>query len=203
MKRYWEIHGKRRPFPALYVARNLYGEEAVAYSAPHYEKENQCPWCGGEVNDKRRRFCCDECRQQFANMTVWNRGRDQYSLRMEYRDNFTCQDCGEFHAYINKHGMPIPIDDGQLEVHHITPVCVGGGDEPENLVTLCKECHQQRHKDIQINHKPGRKIKAVEDGLVFDTMSEAAKHYHRAIRAIEQALDKPHLTSAGQHWISV
>ena len=99
--------------------------------------------------------------------------------------------------------MPLPIDDGQLEVHHITPVCVGGGDEPENLVTLCKECHQQRHKDIQINHKPGRKIKAVEDGLVFDTMSEAAKHYHRAIRAIEQALDKPHLTSAGQHWISV
>ena len=49
-------------------------------------------------------------------MTVWNRGRDPYSLRMEYRDNFTCQDCGEFHAYINKHGMPLPIDDGQLEV---------------------------------------------------------------------------------------
>ena len=47
------------------------------------------------------------------------------------------------------------------------------------------------------------KVKAVEDGLVFDSMVEAAKHYGRSNHAIRQALDKPHLTSAGQHWVSV
>lgn len=203
MQQYWEKHNKRRPFPALYKAKELYGEQAISFFAPRYEKEYQCPWCGSEVKSKRRRFCCDDCRLEFEIMTVWNRGRDPYSLRIEYRDNFTCQDCGEFHAYINKHGMAIPIDDGQLEVHHIKPVCVGGGDEPENLITLCKTCHKQRHKSIQINRKPGRKIKAVEDGIEFDSMIEAAKYYGRAIHAIEQALDKPNLTSAGQHWVSI
>lgn len=196
-------YNKRRPLPALYVAKKLYGAEAVSYTAPRYEKENQCPWCGETVKDKRRRFCSDNCRTRFENMTVWHRGRSPYSMRMLWRDNFTCQDCGEFHAYINEYGMTIPIDDGQLEVHHISPVCNGGGDEPENLVTLCKDCHRKRHKNITLKHKPGRKIKAIEDNIVFDSLTDAAKYYGRAIRAIEQALDKPHLTSAGQHWQTV
>lgn len=64
-------------------------------------------------------------------------------------DNFTCQDCGEFHALINNFNMPVPIDDGQLEVHHILPVSKGGGDEQQNLITLCKKCHKKRHKDMK------------------------------------------------------
>lgn len=48
-----------------------------------------------------------------------------------------------------------------------------------------------------------KKVKAVEDGLVFDTMVDAAAHYGRSVHAIWQAVDKPHLTSAGQHWVSV
>ena len=79
-------------------------------------------------------------------MTVWYRGRDAYSLRMIFRDNFTCQDCGAFHACVNQFGMIIPIDDGQIEVHHIVPVADGGGDEPSNLVTLCRACHMARHR---------------------------------------------------------
>ena len=45
----------RRRFPSLYQAWQLYGDK-VFFSVPFYEKENQCPWCGGEVNNKRRRF---------------------------------------------------------------------------------------------------------------------------------------------------
>lgn len=48
-----------------------------------------------------------------------------------------------------------------------------------------------------------KKVMSVEDGLVFDTMTEAAKHYNRAVHSIEQALKKPHLTSAGQHWKTI
>ena len=46
------------------------------------------------------------------------------------RDHFRCQECGYF-----KH----------LEVHHIVPKCKGGGDNPENLVTLCARCHGKVH----------------------------------------------------------
>lgn len=60
-----------------------------------------------------------------------------------------CKDCGEFHAYINRHGMAIPIDDGNMEVHHILPVAQGGGDEAQNLVSLCRNCHQKRHKELK------------------------------------------------------
>ena len=60
--------------------------------------------------------------------------------------HFTCQKCGEFHAFQNEYGVIIPIDDGKLNVHHILPVCEGGGDEPENLVTLCVDCHKETHK---------------------------------------------------------
>lgn len=48
-----------------------------------------------------------------------------------------------------------------------------------------------------------RKVKAVESGLVFDTMSEAAKYYGVSCHAIWEAVDRPTWISAGQHWISV
>lgn len=64
------------------------------------------------LTGRRTNFCCDECSRWFANCTVWNRGRDPYSLRILYRDNFTCQHCGEFHAMKNENGIYIPIDDG-------------------------------------------------------------------------------------------
>ena len=53
------------------------------------------------------------------------------------RDEYTCQDCGEVGAHKG---------DATLEVHHKTPVSEGGTDTPENLVTLCDECHNKRHK---------------------------------------------------------
>lgn len=149
LKQYWERHGTRRPLPSLSEAMDRYGVESVAYFAPVYEKDNQCPWCGGAVNNKRRRYCSDECRRDFQNMTVWWRGRGAYAMRILYRDGFTCQDCGEFHAFINEHGMACPADDGQLEIHHIIPVADGGGDEPSNLVTLCKRCHKERHRKLR------------------------------------------------------
>lgn len=48
-----------------------------------------------------------------------------------------------------------------------------------------------------------KKVKAVEDDLIFDTMVEAAKHYGRSVGSIAQVVDRPHLTSAGNHWVSV
>ena len=50
------------------------------------------------------------------------------------RDGFTCQACGA-----GGKGT-------KLEVHHRLSRWSGGGDEFDNLTTLCKDCHQrQRH----------------------------------------------------------
>ena len=48
-----------------------------------------------------------------------------------------------------------------------------------------------------------RKVMAVESGLVFDTMVEAARFYGVNCCSIRQVVDKPHLRSVGQHWVSL
>jgi len=47
------------------------------------------------------------------------------------RDKFTCMDCGKKKC--------------RLEAHHIIPRRVGGNDSIDNLITLCKTCHDNIH----------------------------------------------------------
>jgi len=49
------------------------------------------------------------------------------------RDNYTCQYCK------NKR------KDSRLHVHHILARSNGGSDRPNNLITLCKSCHDDLH----------------------------------------------------------
>lgn len=49
------------------------------------------------------------------------------------RDSYTCQNCKG------------KTKDSRLEVHHIVFRSNGGSDEPENLMTLCKTCHDKVH----------------------------------------------------------
>jgi len=50
------------------------------------------------------------------------------------RDGGECQFCAV--------GEPV----ASLEVHRIDPVEIDGGDENDNLVTLCQRCHQAIHR---------------------------------------------------------
>jgi len=43
------------------------------------------------------------------------------------RDNFTCRYCR--------------TADGELTVDHVTPVALGGTDDPSNLVAACRDCN--------------------------------------------------------------
>ena len=67
-----------------------------------------------------------------------------YSSRREailHRDNYTCQCCGKKNC--------------RLEVHHIKFRSNGGTDDEENLITLCKECHDGVHDGtVVLNKKP-------------------------------------------------
>lgn len=67
---------------------------------------------------------------QKRDSTDWQRKRREVLKR----DEFTCQECGR------------AAEEIQLEVHHKQPVSQGGSDEPENLMSLCVDCHAKRHK---------------------------------------------------------
>ncbi|MEN8007376.1 MAG: HNH endonuclease [Candidatus Krumholzibacteriota bacterium] len=44
-----------------------------------------------------------------------------------------------------------------LEVHHLVPRNQGGGNNPENLTTLCGSCHRFSHENDGRNHSPNQR----------------------------------------------
>ena len=71
----------------------------------------------------------------------FNYGYSSRRSAILHRDNYTCQCCGKKNC--------------RLEVHHIKFRRDGGTDDEENLITLCKECHDGVHAGtIELNKKP-------------------------------------------------
>lgn len=52
------------------------------------------------------------------------------------RDGYYCRNCGSGGG---------PNGDAELHVDHYIPRSVGGSDDPFNLRTLCRDCHEARH----------------------------------------------------------
>lgn len=63
---------------------------------------------------------------------AWRRIRDQY-----VKAHLFCEECF-------KRGILAPVD----EVHHIVPVSIGGTNNPSNLMSLCKSCHNKIHHEM-------------------------------------------------------
>lgn len=108
-----------------------------------------CEWCGNYITDKRRvHFCSNECSSKYWDY-IYERERNTNGVRPYYswyriayeineRDNRTCQKCGYFEeSSIGYRYL--------LEVHHIIPIAIGGSNLPENLITLCHNCHTKSH----------------------------------------------------------
>jgi hypothetical protein len=57
------------------------------------------------------------------------------------RDGYRCTECGWSHDGWN------PSDPRHLELHHIRHHVKGGGNEKENLRTLCTVCHDRIHRE--------------------------------------------------------
>ena len=54
-----------------------------------------------------------------------------------------------------------------LEVHHITPRCEGGGNQLRNLVVLCEECHDKHHAgELEIGE-----LRVTSEGLERSTVA--------------------------------
>lgn len=64
-------------------------------------------------------------------------GWDEIRRSIYERDEYTCQICG---VQGGSGGVDVV-----LQADHILPRSRGGEDDPENLRTLCRTCHQARH----------------------------------------------------------
>jgi hypothetical protein len=113
-----------------------------------------CRWCGIELNDKRKRFCSHEHRNEWLDIIYWPEDFQRQRKKAMERDNYACQDC----QMSRKEHMKKFNQD--LHAHHIVPRSQGGSNFVDNLVILCQECHIKRHKAIGEevewnNKKPG------------------------------------------------
>ncbi|MHC1625354.1 MAG: CFI-box-CTERM domain-containing protein, partial [Methermicoccaceae archaeon] len=55
--------------------------------------------------------------------------------RILHRDGYRCRKCGRTNT--------------ELHVHHIMPLSKGGSSDPSNLITLCRDCHENIHPHLK------------------------------------------------------
>ena len=74
-------------------------------------------------------------------------GFENVKAFVRWRDDYTCQYCKKKNI--------------KLHVHHIQFRSKGGSDKPDNLITLCEQCHNDLHNNkIQLNVKKFKSYKA-------------------------------------------
>lgn len=116
-----------------------------------------------------------------------------YSSRREailHRDNYTCQCCGKKNC--------------RLEVHHIKFKSNGGTDDEENLITLCKWCHDGVHAGIvELNKKPKKSKNLKHTTHMSIIRSRLLKKYPNAIETFGfvTSENRNHLKLRKDHYI--
>lgn len=114
-------NGKRWWRPDI-LARIVFGDDAVIPPRPPIVIKMRSA-IKPHVADLPKHFDFEEDREERARM-----GKDWLAIRRYVldRDGHCCQMCKT---------------DEYLEVHHIRPRSTGGGDNEENLIVLCRKCH--------------------------------------------------------------
>lgn len=90
------------------------------------------------------------------------------------RDKFACQYCGR-----NPPGVV-------LEVDHITPVSLGGGNIEDNLITSCLDCNRGK-SNVSLESVP----KTIKDKHeILEEKELQLKEYQKLVRKAQKRLDK-------------
>lgn len=106
------------------------------------------------------------------------------------RDNYTCQCCGKKNC--------------RLEVHHIVFQRNDGSDDLENLVTLCKDCHDTIHhdgKELKLKGKRRSTLRYATQMSIIQSM--LLKKYPDAIKTFGYVTkaNREHLGLPKYHYI--
>ena len=125
----------------------------------------RCSHCGATINNwdkhlmdyNNRIYCSTDCKWDHLFTEDCSRKGSRpkipgawywASTKCFRRDDFTCQKCGVTQQDLNKlrkEETGYPDEKYVLNAHHIRPVKAGGTSLPENLITLCFECHKKSH----------------------------------------------------------
>ena len=68
-------------------------------------------------------------------------GWENLKAYAKWRDGYKCRVCGK---------SPRKDTSVRLEVHHVRRRADGGSDTPDNVVTLCHECHEAHHQEKKV-----------------------------------------------------
>ena len=115
----------------------------------------------------------------------------------KYRDGYKCRACGKGKK-----------DGKKLEVHHIIRKADGGTDVPENVVTLCEDCHKAHHRGerkLKLKRPPQHKgeahMNAMRNRLMreiysFGVVVRFTYGYKTAMARREHGIEKSHANDA-------
>ena len=81
--------------------------------------------------------------------------KDYYNVKafILFRDAYSCQKCKTIK--------------GKLHIHHIIFRSKGGTDSPDNLITLCENCHEEVHRGVfKIEEVKSKTKHATEIGII-------------------------------------
>ena len=127
-------------------------------------------------------------------------GWENLKAYAKWRDGYKCRACGK-----DKHK-----DEVKLEVHHINRRADGGTDTPDNVVTLCHDCHEAHHKGKRklkfkkpSQHKGEAHMNAMKDylcdevhGLYGERFDGVTYGYITAMKRREHGIEKSHSSDA-------
>lgn len=116
----------------------------------------------------------------------------KYSSRREavlHRDNYTCQCCGKKRV--------------RFEVHHIIFRSQGGADDENNLITLCKECHDAIHGGTLVLTKKPKRLSLKHATHMGIIRSQLLKVYPDAIETLGfvTKTNRENLNLSKEHYI--
>lgn len=78
-------------------------------------------------------------------------------------------------------------------------VCLSRTPEKHQVQEVKKEKKKEKKKENKVK----KKVKAVEDGIVFESMTEAERHYGLAHGRVRKVTNNPKKTARGQHFVTV
>lgn len=138
------------------------------------------PWRGPGLPDPRAgRRDPRTLRQRRAHRSHREGGLMAVSKRTRYevlkRDNHTCRYCGG------------TAPDVVITVDHVTPIALGGGDDPSNLVAACRDCNA------------GKASTSPDAGVVEDVAQDALR-WAAAIRLAGQHAEQRQAVSEQYVW---